>query len=168
MGKRLKIGDVFEILFKDNGTKGYVQYIANDSHQLNSDVIRAFKKRYSLEFSPTLNEIVADGVDFYAHVVDVKEGEKDGSWRKIGNSDDVGDLTKPLFRSSLDAGMSIHSPSHISNDWAIWRLCDEDSVFVKGNHPLLRESHIGRIVWPISIIEQMKTGKYPGFYPLYE
>lgn len=38
-----KIGDVFEVKI-DETSKKYFQYIANDMTQLNSDVIRGFKK----------------------------------------------------------------------------------------------------------------------------
>jgi hypothetical protein len=42
---RTKIGDVFSVPL-DNINKKYFQYIPNDLTQLNSDVIRAFVKRY--------------------------------------------------------------------------------------------------------------------------
>ncbi|CAN5467527.1 hypothetical protein BH09BAC6_BH09BAC6_07690 [soil metagenome] len=42
-----KTGDVFSV--KLNNSKKYFQYIANDSTQLNSDVIRGFRKIYAIE-----------------------------------------------------------------------------------------------------------------------
>lgn len=41
----LKRGDIFEVTIND-AEKMYFQYICNDSLQLNSNVIRVFKKRY--------------------------------------------------------------------------------------------------------------------------
>ena len=43
MGKYLKAGDIFEVDLGNN-TKGHVQYIIDDMYQLNSRVIRVFKK----------------------------------------------------------------------------------------------------------------------------
>ncbi len=42
----IKTGDVFFVKV-DNDYKRYFQYITNDLTQLNSDVIRAFKKKIS-------------------------------------------------------------------------------------------------------------------------
>jgi len=64
---RTKIGDVFSVPL-DNINKKYFQYIANDLTQLNSDVIRAFVKRYPIDAVPDLLDVVRDDVDFHAHV----------------------------------------------------------------------------------------------------
>ena len=55
MAKRVitKIGDVFMAIIDDT-YKVYFQYITNDLEQLNSDVIRVFKKRYSKDEQPSL------------------------------------------------------------------------------------------------------------------
>jgi len=48
MKKRIlntRVGDVF-CVYIDETSKKYLQYIANDLTQLNSDVIRAFKTKY--------------------------------------------------------------------------------------------------------------------------
>ena len=61
-----KIGDVFSVKI-DNHSKKYFQYIISDLTQLNSDVIRAFKKVYLIDTNPDLSEIVNGEVEFYAH-----------------------------------------------------------------------------------------------------
>lgn len=50
MVKRIvtKIGDIFCVK-TDRGCIAYFQYIANDMTQLNSSVIRVFKKRYPID-----------------------------------------------------------------------------------------------------------------------
>ena len=58
-----KIGDIFSVDIGDN-RKRYFQYIANDIHQLNSSTIRVFKTKYPLDGEPSMDEIVADKVDF--------------------------------------------------------------------------------------------------------
>ena len=46
-----KIGDVFSVKIDDNRKK-YFQFVISDLTQLNSDVIRAFKKVYPKEDYP--------------------------------------------------------------------------------------------------------------------
>ena len=48
---RTKIGDMFSVKVSENEKK-YFQLIAFDLTQLNSDVIRAFKKVYGIEEQP--------------------------------------------------------------------------------------------------------------------
>ncbi len=70
MKKRIvtKIGDVFSFQI-NNSYKKYFQLVAFDLAQLNSDVIRAFKKEYPINTNPDLSDIVKDKVEFYAHCV---------------------------------------------------------------------------------------------------
>lgn len=63
-----KVGDVFSVKLDDRSKK-YIQYIANDLTQLNSDVIRAFKTGYPIEAKPDLSLVVKGEVEFYAHCV---------------------------------------------------------------------------------------------------
>ena len=85
MAKRVTIneGDIFEVPL-DNNTKGYFQFIMLDLTQLNSEVIRVFRKQYPHDETIHLAEIVKDEVHFYAHVI-IKFGVKMGLWKKIGN-----------------------------------------------------------------------------------
>lgn len=82
MAKRIitKIGDIFSVAL-NNGNQRFFQYIANDYSQLNSSVIRVFKREYSEECELRPEEVVDDGVDFYAHTV-LKWGIVDGYWQK--------------------------------------------------------------------------------------
>ena len=97
-----KIGDIFSVKI-DDGHKKYMQYIISDLTQLNSDVIRGFKKKYPIDYIPDLSEIIKDEVEFYAHCV-TKWGIKLGYWEKIGNICDVGETGHILFRDSNDYG----------------------------------------------------------------
>lgn len=85
-----KIGDVFLVKI-DGSSKKYFQYIVSDLTQLNSDVIRVFKKVYPINANPDLSEIVSREVEFYAHCV-TKLGLKMGYWESIGNISDVGEI----------------------------------------------------------------------------
>lgn len=83
-----KIGDVFCVEF-GNGYKGYFQFMAKDSEQLGSEVIRAFYTRYPVDYVPVIDEIVKDRVAFYAHTF-ISLGIWDGIWYKVGKSTDIG------------------------------------------------------------------------------
>ena len=77
-----KIGDIFSVTI-DEKKKKYFQLIAFDLTQLNSDVIRTFKKQYPLDATPDLNEVTKGEVEFYAHCA-TKWGVKLGYWEKNG------------------------------------------------------------------------------------
>jgi hypothetical protein len=165
MRKYLKTGDIFEVNLGNN-TKGYVQYIADDTEQLNSSVVRVFKKRYPVESAPSFDEITTGDVEFYSHITDIKHGEKDGTWRKVGKSEDIGDIKKPIFRSCSE-DITMYSPSHLSKHWYVWRIGEESQTVRPGNK-VLEQSDIGMVIWPESIKERMETGKYHAFFPKFE
>ncbi len=119
-----KIGDVFSVNI-DNNSKKYFQYIVSDLAQLNSDVIKAFKKVYPINANPDLLEIVNGEVEFYAHCV-TKLGLKMGYWEKVGNTDNVGNTTNILFRDTNDYGSRPGKQIKVSNNWYIWKINDDD------------------------------------------
>ena len=91
-----RIGNIF-CMEIDNEYKCYFQYIANDRTQLNSSVIRVFKKRYSLDDNPPMDEIIKDDVLFYGHTV-IKIGYLENTWYKVGTNRDVGDISSLNFK----------------------------------------------------------------------
>lgn len=162
-----KIGDVFSVKTDDRNVK-YFQLIAFDLTQLNSDVIRVFKKEYPVDASPNLLEIINGEVEFYAHCV-TKLGVKMEVWEKKGNVQEIGDLTGILFRDTNDYGQMMgEEPVKVSSDWFVWRINDRDFTEVgklEGEH---REAEIGIVINPYEIAERMKTGKYSFVYPSFE
>jgi hypothetical protein len=161
MTKHLKIGDIFEVVLTDD-TRGYLQYIANDQTQLNSDVVRVFGYEGRRDSSKNFESILESDIDFFAHVHDVKVGEKDNLWNKIGNSNNLGDLTKaPLFRRTMQHGVK---DLVYADKWDIW-LLNKPMRATKGTDKLLSKSHIGLIFPTHHVVERMKNGKYPFFYP---
>lgn len=161
-----KIGDVFSVKIDENNKK-YFQLIAFDSIQLNSDVIRAFKKVYSLADSPELSDIVTDEVDFYAHCV-TKFGLKMGLWETTGNILEVGDYSNVIFKDTNDAGTRPGQQVAISDKWYIWRINDLDFTNVGKLEGENRKAEIGVVVNPYDIVDRIKTGKYNFFYPDFE
>ena len=162
MAKNTRIGDIFCVTF-NNGTKKYLQYIASDMTQLNSDVIRAFKKSYPVDDDPDPSTIVEDEVDFYAHCV-TKWGIELGFWTKVGNIQDVGNLDHILFRSSSDDG---DPDIKISKKWWIWKI-NEDQEYIGNLKGEYRNAEIGSVIPPDSIVHRMRTGKYDFVYPDFE
>lgn len=155
-----KIGDVFSVKI-DDSIKKYFQYIVSDLTQLNSDVIRAFKKVYPISANPDLSEIVNGEVEFYAHCV-TKLGLKMGFWESVGNISDVGNFDYVLFRSSGD-----NPKKRISQNWWVWKINEEQKPVGKltGEN---RNAEIGSVIPPDSIVYRMQTGKYDFVYPEFE
>lgn len=160
MSSNTKIGDVFSVKIDANNKK-YFQYIVSDITQLNSDVIRAFKKVYQLNANPELSEIVEDEVEFYAHCI-TKLGVKMGYWEKVGNIANVGNLKELLFRSCGDSPQT-----KISQNWWLWKINEEQKHVGKleGEN---KKSEIGSVIPPDSIVHRIQTGKYDFVYPEFE
>ncbi len=126
MAKRIvtKIGDVFCVEV-DNAYKRYFQYFCSDMSQLNSSVIRVFKKKYPMEYKPKLEEIVKDDVDFYAHTI-LRDGIEYGYWYKVGKIqvDFASDLETPIFGTCQS---SIYQNGNCidvdpNTNWYLWRI----------------------------------------------
>jgi Immunity protein 26 len=157
-----KIGDIFCVEV-DNGSNMFMQFIASDITQLNSDVIRVFKKKYPKNIIPDLAEIVKDEILFYAHCV-TKWGIKLRYWIKIGNISEVGDLTNILFRDTSDYG---NVEVKVSSKWWVWKI-NEEQKFVGTLKGINKNAEIGIVMDSQSIVSRIKTGKYDGFYPEFE
>jgi hypothetical protein len=161
-----KLGDIFSVNITEN-TKKYFQYIANDLTQLNSDVIRAFKKEYSINDKPELSEITKEEVEFYAHCV-TKFGIKMKLWEKIGNLPFNEELNI-YFRDTNDYGHKVgEEPIKVSGKWYVWRINDKDFTRIGKLTGEYRKSDIGIVVTPQDIVDRMKTGKYHFVYPDFE
>lgn len=162
-----KIGDIFSARI-DDGSKKYFQLIAFDLTQLNSDVIRAFKKIYPLNASPDLSEIVNGEVEFYAHCV-TKLGLKMNLWERVGNTTEIGSTKDILFRDTNDYGSKVgENPIKISNNWYVWRINDKDFTHVGKLEGENRKAEIGIVINPLGIMELLKGNKYPVNYPEFE
>jgi hypothetical protein len=160
--RNTKIGDVFEVVIDDKAKK-YFQYITNDLTQLNSDVIRVFKRQYPIKATLNVSEIVADEVEFYAHCV-TKWGIKLGCWKKVGNHTEVGKFDQVLFIDSRDYG----DPSiKVSHNWWVWKINEEQNYIGKLTEKY-KNAEIGVVIAADRIVNQMQTGEYNFVYPEYE
>lgn len=155
-----KIGDVFCVKLEDSKKK-YFQFIVSDLTQLNSDVIRAFKKVYPANADPDLSDIVNGEVEFYAHCV-TKLGLKLGFWEKVGNIGEVGEFKNVLFKSSGDAPQT-----KVSHNWWVWNINENQRQVGKlvGEN---RKAEVGSVIPPDSIVHRVQTGEYDFVYPGFE
>lgn len=164
---RTKIGDVFSVKVTENEKK-FFQLIAFDLTQLNSDVIRAFKKVYGINEQPPLSEIVNGEVEFYAHCV-TKFGVKLQLWEKAGSIPDVGDIRLIIFRGTSEADRMEGDPFlEIAHEWYVWHIGDDDFKRVGELRGKNREAEIGMVMSPYDILDRIKTGKYNFYYPGFE
>ena len=157
MAKRIitKVGDVFCVKIDDEH-KRYFQYIISDLTCLNSDVIRVFKKVYSIDEEPELSEIVKGEVDFYSHCM-TSAGIKRELWKKVGNIKEVGEIEHIVFKCKMD-----YTREDIEDDWRIWRI-NQDIIRVGVlNDELKKSSFLGSVFTPENIINKLKTGGYLG------
>jgi hypothetical protein len=147
-----KIGDLFSVEIDEKRVR-FFQYIANDLTQLNSSVIRVFKKIHQKEESPDWNEVIKGEVQFFTHTI-LKIGIELGHWKKVGKSSEIG-ACDIFFRASGD----IANPKvKISEDWYIWKI----------NQPMIRvgklkgenqKAEVGSVINSASIVHRIKTGE---------
>jgi hypothetical protein len=159
-----KIGDVFSIEI-DSDYKRFFQLVAFDSKQLNSDVIRVFKKKYLSNEILELSKIINDEIDFYVHCI-TKVGLKKNIWEKVGNILEIGNISSVLFRDTNDYGSKIGEDSiKISQNWFIWHISDTSFIKVGKLEDENQHAYMGLVINPIGIKELLKGNKYPINYP---
>ena len=111
MAKRviLRKGDVFEVRLGES--LKYFQYLMDDETQLGGNVIRVFSKLYRAGESIDTNDIIKGEVECYSHTF-IRLGVKEDAWRKVGNSQDLGECCEIKFKSVIDYPRS----------WNIWTV----------------------------------------------
>lgn len=147
-----RIGNIF-CMEIDNEYKCYFQYIANDRTQLNSSVIRVFKKRYSLKDNPSMDEIIKDDVLFYAHTV-IKIGYLENTWYKVGTHRDVGNISSICFKDRCFA------------PYYIWNI---NGPFVRVDAPTEEDKKygLGSVFPHFCIVNKIKYNRFWGEEGLY-
>jgi len=151
-----KIGNIFCVEI-DNKQKSYFQYIANDLTELNSSVIRVFKKRYPIDSNPSMEEIVSDEVDFYVHTV-LSVGVKRGGWYKVGTSKNIGDTENIYFRFYSDVNYAGTGQTK-AYYWSVWKI-NEPSQFIGEMKEQYQDYNIGPVFPYFIVVDKIKTGKF--------
>ncbi|WP_100075194.1 hypothetical protein [Chryseobacterium camelliae] len=166
MAKRVKteIGDMFSVTL-DNGKKKYFQYIANDLTQLNSDVIRSFKREYPSDEIPDFAEVTAGEIDFHAHTM-INIGVKQALFTQEGKSTVYPAIDNILFRDTNDYGKKVgEEPIKVSENWYVWKINDKDFTKVGKLVGENTNAEVGIVIPPFAIVERIKIGKYNFVYP---
>jgi hypothetical protein len=158
MNRSFSIGDVFEARV-DSSAKRFFQYVGRDATQLDSHVVRVFRTVYDASESPSLRLVVADDIDFHAHVL-LGLGIKQQAWIKVGHEASPRDVDV-LFRDTNDFG---NPAVAVSGDWFVWRV-NKPAERVGKLGQRYREAEIGVVVPPDSLIHRMRSGRYDFAYP---
>ena len=152
-----RIGDIFCIEI-DNEYKCYFQYIAKDMSQLNSSVIRVFKRHYPMDYEYDEQEVLNDEVNFYAHTI-LRIGIDNGTWYKVGKSKELGDLTKILFKFSSDLGGG-GGVKRKSYHWYVWKLNEEYIHIGELTDDFKNKSDFGLVIQYCDVFNKIKNGFY--------
>ena len=154
------IGDIFEIALP-YGRKRYMQFILVDSSQLGTWSVRVFKTDYEVGDKPSIEEIVNDHVDFYMNTRDLGRGVLYGLWARYGQSDNLGELNKVVFRTYHD---SFGSTTH---RWWVWKAAQPVSQFSILPKKFLNVAE-GSMHAPLDVISRIVTGRWNKFKNLYD
>lgn len=151
-----KIGNIFCVEIA-NQYKCYFQYVANDLTELNSSVIRVFKKRYPIDSSPSMEEIVKDDVYFYVHTI-LSIGIKEGAWYKVGTCKEIGDVEHIYFRFYSDVNYGGTGKTK-SNTWTVWKI-NEPMIFIGEMRDEYKDYNLGIIFTYSDIVSKIATGDF--------
>ncbi len=147
-------GDIFCVEI-DNKFKAYFQYITTDMTQLNSTVIRVFKKHYPMDYVPDFDEIVRDDVHFYAHTI-LRPGLNEGAWYKVGSNKEVGDVDNIMFSLFQDVNFADKKKSY---SWYIWRI-NQRTEYIGEMKEEYKKYDRGWVYSYINIVEKIRTGHF--------
>lgn len=155
-----KIGNIFCINVEGKYLR-YFQYIANDLSQLNSSVIRVFKKKYPIDYKLNAEEVVEDEVELYTHTI-LSHGIREGLWTKVGKSKNIGTLDNIIFRAHIFVKDSYKCKEKLEEEeWAIWKINEE---YIRLG-PVLPEkikqgTFVGLVCPPQRVWERIVAGKW--------
>ncbi len=156
----IRLGDVFSVDLGDR-TKKYFQYVATDLTQLNSQVIRAFSKKYLMADAPALRDVVDGQIEFHAHVV-IRWGIQMNLWQKVGTVKEIRPVNMQFRDSSDYTNPEVGSVRKLF----VWTV-NEPTRKVGRLEGDDRHAEIGLVVSPLDILHRMRTGKYGFGYPGY-
>jgi len=153
--KRVLIGNIYSVVVENDFIR-YFQFISRDIEQLNSDVIRVFKKRYSSKDSIDSESIVSDEVDFFAHTT-VKAGIQQGHWSYFGQSKNIGLLENVQFFCADKY------PINLAESFWIWKI-NKESTIIDSISKIPNGCYLGLVAPPEGIYERILTGSYGGCF----
>lgn len=155
-----KIGNVFCVEM-DGRYKCFFQYIANDIEQLNSSVIRVFRKRYPMDYKPDMDEIVAGEVAFYAHTI-LRAGIANGIWYKVGKTSDIGqkELEDVIFGTTGKIRSDVQEDVDPRENWRIWDLNGNELRHTRLPESIKNTVEEGSVLPYQCILDRIRYGYY--------
>ena len=150
------IGDVFEIPLPDN-RKRYLQFVIVDSSQLGAWCVRVFKKDYSIDETPSVEDIVKDSVDFYCNTRAIGRGVQYGLWSYYGKSSNRGNLDDIVFRTFQG-----EIPGLSQQRWRVWVASKSPKYFSVLPQKYLKAAD-GSMCPPIWVIYRIIAGRWHPF-----
>lgn len=150
-------GSVFCARFDDK-FKCYLQYITDDSSLLNANVIRAFKKKYPIDYVEDIEEIVNGEIAFYTHCM-VKWGLDLGELEKVGSSRNLGlENLKDVIWGTFWVSFPWRIPD--LNKWKLWITDGEQVEIGKLNRELVMKVEIGYIFAAHEVRHRLEFGYF--------
>ena len=146
--KSTKVGDIFEFVINSD-EKRYLQYIISDMSQLNSDVVRVFKRKYPLTEKPSLQIILEDDILCYFHC-DSKAGIIKNKWSLYGNDPNVGVIKNVFFRTPLNP-KNMHDPTTVG--WIVWPINGEKKYIELLNNE--QKLYGLGYIFPVDLVHQL-------------
>ncbi len=155
-----KIGNVFCVEM-DGRYKCFFQYIANDIEQLNSSVIRVFRKRYPMDYKPDMDEIVAGEVAFYAHTI-LRAGIANGIWYKVGKTSEIGqkELEDVIFGTNGKERYGVQGDVDPRENWRIWDLNGHELRHTRLPESIKENVEVGCVLSYLCILDRIRYGYY--------
>ena len=150
-----RVGNIF--CYEVEGkSKRYFQYISNDWTQLNSSVIRVFKKRWNTADNPKIEEIITDEIGFYAQAI-LRAGIENAGWYKVGTSTNLGleKLNHIYFAQTFD-----EPGIHTNPSCAIWHVNQEMIPITPIPKNVLNAMEWGVVVAYSQINNRIRLGYY--------
>lgn len=163
----VKKGYIYKVELED-GTIRYFQYIGKDKSYFNADVICVFKKHYTEGNGDNLSvdTIVNDDIEFYTHTF-VSAGVKLELWSRVFTNSPVIHENRIFFRRTPDIiKIRANQPPVVSYRWYVWEMNREER-FVGWLRKKYHQYDVGGVYSPYSVVERIKTGKEPEYYPIY-
>lgn len=156
-------GDVFEIAVSKT-EKIYFQRIMSDPNILGADIVRIFEKKYPLDASPAVWQIVSDESRFYTHTF-VLWGVKLNLWTFVGRSKHVNMLDMKNIVFGLEPDRDMNKGFNNMMMFRVWRPGDTELTFrrlsEKERHRVLTGIAFGPLAFKIWL-QRLDDWKYEG------
>ena len=164
MRTNCRLGDIYRVPIENDSVR-FFHFIAKDSTDLNSDVIRIFKRHYHSDDSPSINDILNDEVECHMHTF-LRLGIKMGLWEKYSfHAIATEEIIDIAFRESCDFG-NYPGQKIVSKNWEIWHI-NKPRIKVGELPVAYQKADIGLVFSPHSVMKRLNGKELYVLYPTY-